>query len=409
METDSNPDQGQDVVAAMVLLPQGPAPQPMQAPILPQLPPLPAPREYLVNKVRPDEKALNIITDVDNVDDNGNQSNNHGPMAGPHPQPSEEANLMEDSLALPRHLVRESSDLDIELPEEETVEENDDALNVTAELIPPSGGQDDTILSGSVVEMPELSSTDPGMSQSIVHRPSSTLAPSRVDCDHSRVDDTAPDSFQDPENEYEFGPAALQETAALAEAAALDRENRKVNMSPPLACSNPGQSAYPKFSQTPDGASREIVTPAGASSGVKLVQKTLFGGVVIPETGVKTPSSSRLRNKVNRNLKVSKEHSEKLDQMLQKLETKRKAENMAANATKLSPPDKLRLAATVEKAKVEIIKDFDEEAVKQQQPDKPITPPHDATGHINLVQGSTPVSKVNSDPEASKEEDKKEK
>ena len=64
-----------------------------------------------------------------------------------------------------------------------------------------------------------------------------------------------------------------------------------------------------------------------------MIQKTLFDGVVIPETGIKSPTSARFRNKVNRNLKKPKEtlktteNCDKLDSMLQKLEAKRKMVN----------------------------------------------------------------------------------
>ena len=263
------------------------------------------------------------------------------------------------------------------------------------------GGQDDTMLSGSfaalsaLAELTRMSSTDPGSSQSIMHRPSSTLAANMVDCDHTSINDTEYDSFLDPENKYEFGEATLRETAALAEANALSAENRKVNKSPPLACSNPGQSAYPKFTGTP--AAKVTITPAGSSSAVKLVQKTLFGGVVIPETGVKSPKSIGLRNKVNKNIKVTKENTERLQQQIA-IKEKRKADNMASASTKLSPPDKLA-------TKTEIVREYDEEAVKQQQPDVPKSPAPDKTGHINLVQAVTPVGKVNS--EENKEENNK--
>ena len=95
-----------------------------------------------------------------------------------------------------------------------------------------------------------LSSTDPGLSQSIIHRPSSTLAPNMVECDHSSVNDTQHDSFLDPENKFELGEATLKETAELAEANALSRENREFNRqsrrdSLPITCSNPGQTQYP--------------------------------------------------------------------------------------------------------------------------------------------------------------------
>ena len=119
----------------------------------------------------------------------------------------------------------------------------------TVSLVDPPGGLNDTILSGTGNEGP-LSSTDPGLSQSIIHRPSSTLAPNMVECDHSSVNDTQHDSFLDPENKFELGEATLKETAELAKANALSRENREFNRqsrrdSVPITCSNPGQTQYP--------------------------------------------------------------------------------------------------------------------------------------------------------------------
>ena len=67
---------------------------------------------------------------------------------------------------------------------------------------------------------------------------------------------------------------------------------------------------------------------------------------------------------------------------------------MAVNTTKLSPPEKLRLAA-----KTEIVIDYDQETAKQQKPDEPFVPPFDPTGHIQGVQGHTPKGKVNSKKE----------
>ena len=209
-QPETDPDQGFELVAAPVILPQAQS-----------FPVLPPPREILVNMVRSDERLsfLHTISDVDDIDPNGNQANNHGPIQGPELSQAQQdlLNELNDSLALPLHLDRlrqgnlnqpapapvrrpaaqpdlsavstaEAStqpapasrgEEDPELvsaltPEQEDEEVFEDALNKTAELVLAPGGLDDTVLSGTDVET-ELSSTDPGLSQSIMHRPSSTL------------------------------------------------------------------------------------------------------------------------------------------------------------------------------------------------------------------------------------------
>ena len=431
-QPESDPDQGFELVAAPVILPQGYS-----------YPPLPPPREILVHKVRSDARTYDhVVSDLEDIDGNGNQANNHGPQHGPDISPAQQQLLDElnDSLALPLHLDRLRqgnlnqpapappasatsaasaasastqpapstpataeaptqsavisrseedpemiSALTPELEEEEEVFE--DAHNKTAELIPPPGGLDDTVLSGSGVEN-ELSSTDPGMSQSIMHRPSSTLAPNMVECDHTEVNETEQDSFLDPENKFELGEATLKEHAALAEAAALSRECRELNMSPPIRCSNPGQTSYPKFEESPCS-----ITPAGALNKGKTVQKTLFGGVAVPLTGGKTPRTTAMRSRVKKATEASKENGERLLNQLRNIE-KRKAHSMAPSTSKLSPPDK-------QQQKIEIVKEYDEEEVRNLQPDRQATPPPDVTGHIVSVLADTPGGKINSDPEAS--------
>ena len=407
-ETGSNSDQSQAPADAQVL----------QPPLLPDILPRPSqePRLRLVARVRESERdvRLNIITDVDDFDDNGNRANIHGPITGPEAP----ANLWDDTFALdipaPPSQPQSTSDsmadtqeVNETRAEEQPVDQNIDMdsdgelevfedafdLNKTAEIILPPGGPNDTILSGTQETEQVMSSTDPGMSQSIIHRPSSTLAPSMIDCDHTSVNETENDSFLDPENKFELGEATLKETAALAEANALSRENREFqaarSQSPPINCSNPGQTSYPTLEATPGPSSPAILTPAGSSNPVKMVQKTLFGEVAIPATGVKTPRSSRLKVKVNSASKATKERQEQLEKYV----TKRKCDEMARDANKLSPPDKAE-------KKTEIVREYDEEEVNRQEPDRPATPPPDATGHITTVIAVTPNMKVNSEPPA---------
>ena len=61
--------------------------------------------------------------------------------------------------------------------------------------------------------------------------------------------------------------------------------------------------------------------------------------------------------------------------------------------SKLSLQEKLRLAAS----KVEIVREYSEEEVKNLKPDKPQQSSPDVTGHIIGVQGHTPGAKVNSE------------
>ena len=131
------------------------------------------------------------------------------------------------------------------------------------------------------------------------------------------------------------------------------------------------------------------MTPAGAASSGKLIQKTLFGDIVDTSKG-KSPRTKALRSKVKKAIVVNKDNADKLRQQINNM-AKRKADNMAPSTVKLSPPEKTE-------KKTEIIKDYDEEEVRSQQPDRPITPPPDVTGHIVSVLADTPSGQINSAP-----------
>ena len=148
------------------------------------------------------------------------------------------------------------------------------------------------------------------------------------------------------------------------------------------------------------------------------LKETIFGGKVMPKSGVKarTPRSPSTRSPSLRKRTVAaKVINKEATEQLEKQVEKRKADNMAKAADKLSPPtEKLRYGplqskpeagATPEpepakpKPKVEIVRDYNEEEVNSQQPDKPSTPPPDTTGHFKAVIAVTPTVKVNSSPE----------